>query len=146
MAEVTAREFSVWAPRAARVELLLPEAWRRPMTRGDDGWWRTTADAAAETTYAFSLDGGDPRSDPRGLRLPGGPHGWSQRYDPAGFAWTDDGWTGVDLSGAVVYELHVGAFTPQGSFAAAPSPRSAASTRRPSASTTSSGSASPWWS
>jgi maltooligosyltrehalose trehalohydrolase len=116
VAEVITCEFSVWAPSAAEVELLLPEAPKRPMTRGDDGWWRTTANAAADTTYAFSLDGGHPRSDPRGLRLPDGPHGWSQRYDPAGFAWTDAGWTGVDLAGAVVYELHVGTFTPGGSL------------------------------
>ena len=72
-----------------------------------------------ESTYAFSLDGGDPRPDPRGLRLPDGPHGWSQLFDPGEFAWTDARWAGVELEGAVIYELHVGTFTPDGTLDAA---------------------------
>jgi maltooligosyltrehalose trehalohydrolase len=109
------REFSVWAPNARQVELLLPES-AHPMTRDDRGWWYVTAAADAESTYAFSLDGGDPRPDPQGLRLPNGPHGWSQLFDPGDFPWTDDLWTGVDLDGAVIYELHVGTFTPEGTL------------------------------
>jgi len=112
------REFSVWAPNAGRVELVLPES-SHVMTRGEHGWWYVTAEAAAESTYAFSLDGGDPRPDPQGMRLPDGPHGWSQLFDPGEFPWTDGGWTGVDLGGAVIYELHVGTFTPAGTLDAA---------------------------
>ncbi|MGZ4477050.1 MAG: malto-oligosyltrehalose trehalohydrolase [Nocardioidaceae bacterium] len=118
-------DFAVWAPRAGRVDLLLPgdmdrhPMGRHPMGRDADGWWRVGAEAAEDTTYAFSLDGGDPRPDPRGRRLPDGPHGWSQRYDPARFAWTDHAWTGVDLAGTVLYELHVGTFTPEGTLDAA---------------------------
>jgi maltooligosyltrehalose trehalohydrolase len=89
------------------------------MRRGDGGWWHATTTLADGDRYAFSLDGGDPRADPRGLRLPDGPHGPSAHYDPAGFAWTDDGWTGRELSGAVVYETHVGTFTPEGTLDAA---------------------------
>ena len=111
-------EFAVWAPDAGRVDLLLA-AERLPMTRDDHGWWRLRAGSAADAAYAFSLDGGEPRPDPRGLRLPEGPHGWSQRHDPAGFAWTDQGWAGIPLEGAVVYELHVGTFTPEGALDAA---------------------------
>jgi maltooligosyltrehalose trehalohydrolase len=107
--------FAVWAPRAGLVELVLG-AERVPMAPGEDGWWRAHADAAPDATYAFSLDGGAPRPDPRGLRLPEGPHGPSQRFDPAAFAWTDATWLGVALPDAVVYELHVGTFTAEGTL------------------------------
>jgi maltooligosyltrehalose trehalohydrolase len=109
------REFTVWAPKPERVELVLPGS-AHEMTRGDDGWWHVSADAAPGTTYAFSLDGGDPRPDPQGLALPQGPHGWSQLFDPDEFAWTDGTWTGVELAGAVIYELHVGTFTDGGTL------------------------------
>ncbi len=112
------REMSVWAPHAGAVDLLLGDA-RLPMSRADDGWWHVTCDVDPAASYAFSIDGGDPRPDPRGLRLPDGPHGWSQLYDPAAFTWSDDGWTGRPLDGAVLYELHVGTFTPAGTLDAA---------------------------
>lgn len=112
------RELTVWAPRAERVDLLLPHQ-RHPMAPGEDGHWHLTVETGPGTTYAFSLDGGDPRPDPRGLRLPDGPHGWSQLFDPGDFAWTDQRWTGVPLEGAVIYELHVGTFTPEGTLDAA---------------------------
>jgi maltooligosyltrehalose trehalohydrolase len=112
------REFTVWAPRARSVDLLLPDA-RHPMSAGERGHWHVAVEAAPGSPYAFSLDGGDPRPDPRGLRLPDGPHGWSRLFDPEEFAWTDTRWAGVDLEGAVVYELHVGTFTPEGTLDAA---------------------------
>ena len=112
------RELTVWAPRAEAVDLLLPRS-RHAMSRGDDGHWHVAVEVEPGSTYAFSLDGGDPRPDPRGLRLPDGPHGWSQLFDPGEFAWTDPRWAGVDLEGAVVYELHVGTFTPEGTLDAA---------------------------
>lgn len=111
------RALTVWAPRARQVDLLLGDE-RIPMVReGDD--WSVEVDAADGTTYSFSLDGGPPRPDPRGLRLPAGPHGPSALYDPGAFAWTDDGWAGAPLEGAVIYELHVGTFTPEGTLDAA---------------------------
>ncbi|HEX6246996.1 MAG TPA: malto-oligosyltrehalose trehalohydrolase [Nocardioidaceae bacterium] len=112
------RELTVWAPHARSVDLLLPGS-RVAMSPGAEGHWHVAVEVDAESTYAFSLDGGDPRPDPRGLRLPDGPHGWSQLFDPAEFAWTDNRWTGVDLEGAVIYELHVGTFTPEGTLDAA---------------------------
>ncbi|HEX6247468.1 MAG TPA: alpha-amylase family glycosyl hydrolase, partial [Nocardioidaceae bacterium] len=112
------REFTVWAPRARSVDLLLPDA-RHPMVPGEEGHWHVAAEAGPESTYAFSLDGGDPRPDPRGRRLPDGPHGWSQLFDPGAYAWTDDRWRGPDLEGSVIYELHVGTFTPEGTLDAA---------------------------
>jgi maltooligosyltrehalose trehalohydrolase len=111
-------DFAVWAPDAGQVTLHLPGR-EHVMARQHAGWWRLTMPAAAETSYAFSVDGGPPRPDPRGLRLPDGPHGWSRRFDPAAFAWTDQTWHGVDLADAVLYELHVGTFTPDGTLDAA---------------------------
>ncbi|HET6627515.1 MAG TPA: malto-oligosyltrehalose trehalohydrolase [Nocardioidaceae bacterium] len=112
------REFSVWAPSAQEVELLLADS-AHPMTRDAHGWWHASVAAQSDSTYAFSLDGGDPRPDPQGLRLPHGPQGWSQLFDPGDFPWTDDTWSGVELDGAVVYELHVGTFTADGTLTSA---------------------------
>ena len=113
------RTLTLWAPAAGQVELVLGDpAERLPMTREGEVW-SVPVDAPDGTLYAFSLDGGDPRPDPRGLRLPDGPHGWSALYDPTGFAWTDQGWAGAPLEGAVLYELHVGTFTPEGTLDAA---------------------------
>jgi maltooligosyltrehalose trehalohydrolase len=111
------RELRVWAPAAGRVEVVLGDE-RLPMTRDGEEWVART-DAPDGTAYSFSLDGGPSRPDPRGLRLPDGPHGPSALYDPDAFAWTDHGWRGVPLEGAVLYELHVGTFTPEGTLDAA---------------------------
>jgi maltooligosyltrehalose trehalohydrolase len=112
------REFTVWAPGARSVDLLLAGG-RQPMRPGTHGHWHVAAEAGPASTYAFSLDGGEPRADPRALRLPDGPHGWSRLFDPGDFTWTDTGWSGLELEGAVIYELHVGTFTPQGTLDAA---------------------------
>ncbi|MGZ5418217.1 MAG: malto-oligosyltrehalose trehalohydrolase [Nocardioides sp.] len=109
--------FTVWAPRAQQVEVVLADR-RMPMTRAGEEW-RAELDVPAGTAYSFSLDGGPPRPDPRGMRLPEGPHGPSVLVDPAAFAWTDAGWRGVPLEGAVIYELHVGTFTSEGTLDAA---------------------------
>ena len=112
--------FSVWAPAADRVDL---EAAGRlqPMSPGDrPGWWTAdVADAPVGTDYAFRLDGGEPLADPRSLRQPAGPGGPSRSYDHSAFAWTDGRWRGAPLSGAAIYELHVGTFTPDGTLDAA---------------------------
>src|SRR3954469_19477475 len=109
--------FAVWAPRPERVEVLLDGALH-PMSRGDDGWWRTTV-AHEGTDYAFVLDGGPPRPDPRSAWQPHGVHGASRRVDHSLFAWADQNWRGVPLPGSVLYELHVGTFTEDGTFDAA---------------------------
>ena len=66
--------------------------------------------------YAFSLDGGPARPDPRSPWQPSGVHGPSRLVDHGAFAWTDDGWAPLPLADAVVYELHVGTFSPEGTF------------------------------
>jgi maltooligosyltrehalose trehalohydrolase len=85
----------------------------------DDGWWSVEADVSDDTRYWYSLDGGEPLTDPRARRLPDGPEGAAALYDPDRFNWTDHAWRGVHLPGAVLYELHVGTFSAAGTFDAA---------------------------
>jgi maltooligosyltrehalose trehalohydrolase len=109
--------FTVWAPAAGAVELDAA-GQRHPMTPGPrPGWWQ--ADLPGVTDYAFRLDGGDPLPDPRSLRQPSGIFGPSRTYDHGAFDWTDGGWRGAPVRGSVIYELHIGTFTPEGTFDAA---------------------------
>jgi maltooligosyltrehalose trehalohydrolase len=113
-------QFEVWAPAAADVGL---EACgeRHPMRPGDrPGWWQARVRCEGDgVDYAFVLDGGEPLPDPRSLRQPFGSTGVSRTYDHSAFAWTDRGWRGGPLHGSVIYELHIGTFTPEGTFDAA---------------------------
>jgi maltooligosyltrehalose trehalohydrolase len=109
---------SVWAPSAASVELVLGDV-RHPMRAEGDGWWVGPCPIAPGTDYAFAVDGGEPLPDPRSPWQPAGVHGPSRTVDHAAFAWTDDGWSAPPLADAVIYELHVGTFTPDGTFASA---------------------------
>jgi maltooligosyltrehalose trehalohydrolase len=110
--------FRVWAPASARVDLhLLGPADRViPMARGDRGYHDVVANACPPgALYLYRLDGGRERPDPASRLQPRGVHGPSQVVDDA-FAWTDAGWRGLPLPRAVFYELHVGTFTPEGTF------------------------------
>ncbi|MBB3085588.1 malto-oligosyltrehalose trehalohydrolase [Geodermatophilus sabuli] len=119
-------EFSVWAPLPKRVRLQVDGAVH-DMRRDDGGWWRTEVEAAPEADYGFLLDddgdgeeaGAKVYPDPRSRRQPAGVHGLSRRFDPAAHGWGDDAWTGRPLAGGVVYEMHVGTFTPEGTLDAA---------------------------
>jgi maltooligosyltrehalose trehalohydrolase len=112
--------FSVWAPAADRVDVEVA-GQPHPMSPGArPGWWTAdVADAPAGTDYAFLLDGGEPLADPRSPRQPAGPAGPSRTYDHEAFAWTDGRGRGAPVAGAVIYELHVGTFTPEGTLDAA---------------------------
>lgn len=106
----------VWAPKAARVELVI-NGGHSPMTRDDRGWWSIATDALTPgTDYGFSLDGGEPLPDPRSNFQPDGVHGLSRVVDHGAFRWTDAHWNPPPLSSAIIYELHVGTFTPAGTF------------------------------
>ena len=109
----------VWAPDAGAVALVR-EAGRTPLTRDParPGWW-TGPDLAHGERYGFSLDEGPPRPDPRSLRQPDGVHALSEAYDPGTLPWSDARWSGRELSASVLYELHVGTFTPAGTLDAA---------------------------
>jgi maltooligosyltrehalose trehalohydrolase len=106
---------SVWAPSAASVELVRGDE-RRPMRAEGDGWWVGPDALAPGTDYAFAVDGGEPLPDPRSPWQPAGVHGPSRTIDHAAFAWTDDGWSAPPLADAIIYELHIGTFTPGGTF------------------------------
>ena len=75
--------------------------------------------ASAGTRYRIQLDDGAPLPDPTSRFQPEGPHGSSQLVDPSSFAWTDQSWKGKTIEGQVLYELHVGTFTPEGTWEAA---------------------------
>lgn len=112
------RTYEVWAPAAAtRVEVEVDGA-RHPLARDGrrDGWWHGEAPAG---DYAFRLDGGRPLPDPRSPRQPHGPDGPSRPVDHGAFRWSQTGWRGRPLPGAVLYELHIGTFTAAGTFEAA---------------------------
>jgi maltooligosyltrehalose trehalohydrolase len=112
--------FAVWAPEAERVRLRAAEH-DYPMHAGEGGWWRVQVPGAEYgTDYGFLLDGdGTLLPDPRSRWQPEGVHGPSRLYDQHGYDWKDSGWTGRQLAGSVIYELHVGTFTAEGTFDAA---------------------------
>ena len=108
--------FRVWAPHADRLEIDA-DGRRVPMRRGNGGWWAVEiAGAGHGTRYAFSVDGGPPRPDPRSPHQPEGVQAASQVVDHGLFAWSDALWRGVPLPGAILYELHVGTFSSSGTF------------------------------
>jgi maltooligosyltrehalose trehalohydrolase len=120
---------SVWAPRAQRaVDVVLDGGGRRvALAPGERGRWAgEVPDLGPGGDYAFSLDGGAPRPDPRSAHQPFGVHGPSRVVDHGAFAWSDAGWDGTDLSAAVLYEVHVGTFSASTPSSFCPSPSSRA--------------------
>ena len=110
----------VWAPSARSVELHLPGDDRLVgMVPASGGWWTAPFDLEPGTDYAFRVDGSPNRPDPRSALQPHGVHGPSRTVDPASWQWTDQDWAGKELLGSVIYELHVGTFTPEGTLDAA---------------------------
>ena len=110
----------VWAPAAQTVELHLPDQDRLVgMIPVPGGWWTAPFDLEPGTDYAFRVDGSPNRPDPRSALQPDGVHGPSRTVDPDTWRWTDQNWAGKDLRGSVIYELHVGTFTPEGTLDAA---------------------------
>ncbi len=111
----------VWAPAAERVEVEVgdPPSRTVELTPRRRGYHRAALDDVAPgTRYRYRLDGGEPLADPASMRQPDGVHGPSAVVDTA-FDWTDHDWTGVRLAELVLYELHVGAFTREGTLDAA---------------------------
>ena len=110
-------EFKVWAP--FRKQMAVEVAGERHPMRGPDkeGMWRADVDAGPGTDYAFLIDNDPtPYPDPRGMRMASDVHGPSRIYDQKAFEWHDQHWQGSPLSGAVIYEMHVGTFTDGGTF------------------------------
>ena len=113
-------EFLVWAPRAERVEVHLVEPAERriEMRAGERGYHHAMAEGVeAGSLYFFRLDGETDRADPASRWQPRGVHGPSMVVDE-GFEWSDGAWKGLPLDEYLLYEIHVGAFTPEGTFEA----------------------------
>jgi maltooligosyltrehalose trehalohydrolase len=119
--------FRLWAPKAEHVDLVLEEdaeknAKRlfRPLESEPGGYFSGHANAGAGALYRFRVNKAEHlHPDPASRFQPGGPHGASQVVDPTEFQWTDPAWRGVKLKGQVIYEMHVGTFTPEGTWRAA---------------------------
>jgi len=112
-------QFEVWAPQAERVTLQCDDATRAlERDPGREGWWRAEAEARDGSRYGYALDDGPVLPDPRSRRQPDGPDGLSAVVDHAHYAWRTE-WAGLPLPGAVLYELHVGTYTHEGTLDAA---------------------------
>ncbi|MFP4081851.1 MAG: malto-oligosyltrehalose trehalohydrolase [Candidatus Aminicenantes bacterium] len=114
-------QFAVWAPFLNRVSLkmVFPEEKTVPMEKDRRGYWRADPkEIEPGTRYFYQLEGGQLRPDPASHFQPLGVHQPSQLVDHAFFSWEDNEWSGIPLSEMVMYELHVGTFTPEGIFEA----------------------------
>jgi maltooligosyltrehalose trehalohydrolase len=110
--------FRVWAPGRSSVAVRLGDA-EHALEAAGAGFWEATAPAAPADDYVYVLDSVEERPDPCSGFQPYGIRGPSRVVDPASFAWTDAGWPGLRLEELVLYELHVGTFTEEGTFEAA---------------------------
>ncbi len=119
----TGVRFRVWAPERAQVEVVLHTAEgdrAHLLQKEPDGHFSgVVGEARAGSRYRYRLDGGSSYPDPASRYQPEGPHGPSEVVDPAQFAWSDAHWPGLVPLGQVLYEMHVGTFTPEGTWAAA---------------------------
>jgi len=110
--------FRLWAPLQSAVGVVIGAGSPLPMHRDDNGWFTLTAPAAPGTRYAFRLADGSRVPDPASRFQPEDVHGPSEIVVDA-FSWSDGAWRGIPWSAVVLYELHVGTFTPEGTFRAA---------------------------
>ena len=110
--------FRLWAPAADQVsvEIYHPDTRILPLTRTSDGYWQGVFhNVSAGTRYCYSLDGRSVFPDPASRSQPDGVHAASEVISQA-FKWTDSGWHGMPVEEYVLYELHIGSFTPEGTF------------------------------
>lgn len=112
-------EFTVWGPflKEAAVRIIAPEKRTIPMERGKMGYWKIlTENVLPGTLYFYHLNGSMDRPDPASIFQPRGVHGPSQVLDQSDFQWKDQRWSGMPLEELIIYELHVGTFTNEGTF------------------------------
>jgi maltooligosyltrehalose trehalohydrolase len=119
--------FRIWAPKVQQIDLVLEESAMKNAKRTfhsleaeEGGYFSGVANAGAGALYRFRVNGWDNfYPDPASRFQPDGPHGSSSVVDPTTFQWTDSQWGGVKLKGQVVYEMHIGTFTKEGTWHAA---------------------------
>jgi maltooligosyltrehalose trehalohydrolase len=117
--ERSGTHFGVWAPKAERVDVVIDGGPSLRLARDEDGVHTGFAEGiGAGARYTFQIDGGDAFPDPRSRFQPEGVHGPSEVVDPSTFRWTDSDWGGITMDRLVIYELHVGTYTPEGTFLA----------------------------
>ena len=105
--------FEIWAPRAKTVDLVV-DGVSTPMEQSAGGWWTGHREGS---DYGYRVDGAETvLPDPRSRRQPDGVHGLSRVFDVAEYRWNDASWEGRELQGGVIYEMHVGTFTPDGTL------------------------------
>jgi 1,4-alpha-glucan branching enzyme len=114
--------FRVWAPAAKGVDVVLEDGASAPathaLTKGEEGCFGgVVEDAVAGQLYRYLIDGRGPYPDPASRFQPDGVHGPSEIIDPGQFPWSDRNWRGVPPEALIFYELHVGTFSPEGTFA-----------------------------
>ncbi len=113
--------FRVWAPAQTTMSLHLEDGSEHAMNPEDEGYFRLDVEGiAAGALYRFKLqDSAEPAPDPVSRFQPEGPSGFSMVVDPHAFPWQDHDWHGIKSAGQVLYEMHIGTFTPEGTYAAA---------------------------
>src|SRR6266705_3078624 len=119
--------FCVWAPKATHVDVVLEKSAAKsarrtfhPLQREDDEYFSGSAEAGAGDCYRFRVDNAEHfHPDPASRFQPDGPHGSSRVVDPTTFRWSDAEWPGKQLKGQIIYEMHVGTFTEEGTWRAA---------------------------
>src|SRR6201996_921443 len=111
-------KFGIWAPRAEKACVRWKEQTLSLNGPNRRGWWTLEVPEAGSTdSYFFLLDDDPtPCPDPRSLRQPSGVHGPSELYDHSHFEWHDQLWRGSPKTGAIIYELHIGTFSREGTF------------------------------
>jgi maltooligosyltrehalose trehalohydrolase len=112
--------FEVWAPRASTMDVKIGNE-KFPLEKKPRGYWSAAVEEAGPgTDYGFVVDGLEPAlPDPRSEWQPYGVHGNSRVVDHTAFAWNDSGWQAPPLSSALIYELHLGTFTAEGTLQSA---------------------------
>lgn len=110
--------FGIWAPKARQISLSWKDETLKMSGPNRRGWWTLDVpEAACGDSYAFQLDDDSVKyPDPRSLRQPGGVHGPSELYDHGQFQWHDQLWRGAPKIGSIIYELHIGTFSAEGTF------------------------------
>ncbi|HEV8062055.1 MAG TPA: malto-oligosyltrehalose trehalohydrolase [Gemmataceae bacterium] len=115
--------FRLWAPKRQKVEVVVESSPGSPafaLEKTSDGYFSGQVKTRLSSLYRFRLDGEPPLyPDPASRFQPDGPHGPSQIIDAKAFHWTDGSWDGAALERQVIYEMHIGTFTPQGTWAGA---------------------------
>lgn len=114
--------FKIWAPKCKQIEVLIEGKQDQPLTltKNEDSYFEGVfPHFEAGMRYKYRVDGKESYPDPVSRFMPDGPHGPSMIVDPHHYQWHDQNWLGVVMKGQVIYEMHIGAFTQEGTFDAA---------------------------